>query len=656
MPANISLIDGYTLLHTTRSGVEPTQGGLYRRDTRFLEGIDVTVDDDSFKTIGDELLAPNRQIVRLADGFSTVNEISDSGEDKRTQIILERDRRVVRDGKLTDTISITNYSSSPVNKHLRLDFDADFKDLFEVRGVNAEIGRNIDTALETDRITYQYGYDIAGGTTVRYETALSFDPVPDDLATGRANFQFDLLEQETATVTVTVTTSIDDSTRPRSATTSLPKVPVIETETDTYTKTFEQAAADLEALTAHSPHGPVLLAGAPWFATVFGRDSLLTAFQVLPVAPELAVGTLSYLAAFQATSHDPSRRAEPGKIFHEIRHGELARRGKIEYDPFFGTIDATALWIILLDETVRWTRDETLVRRFSSQLDAAIEWMTDAMDAVVDDPFVYYDTTDDNRLTHTAWKDSDMSVQFADGTEATPPLASAEVQGYTYDALIRGGHLLRTVLDESKRADALKSRARQIRKRFNETFWLPEQSYYAAALTGNGQQVDAYTSNVGQCLWSGIIDHDRSDAVVEQLFSDKLYSGWGIRSMSTAEDGYSPVSYHIGSVWPHDNSLIALGLVRYGYIDRVTELSKSVLDAASNHTDNRMPEVFCGFSNETQPIGYPESCEPQAWGAGTPYALIRALAGVEPPGPGASQSPSDEFNLTPATLEWFTAQ
>ncbi|TKX72926.1 MULTISPECIES: glycogen debranching N-terminal domain-containing protein [Halorubrum] len=656
MPTNISLIDGYTLLQTTRSGVRPTHGGLYRRDTRFLTGIDVTIDNNSFSAIGDDLLAPNHHLVRLADGFSTVNEISDSGEDKRTSVILERDRRVARDGRFSEVISVTNHSTNPVSKYICLEFDADFADLFEVRGVNAGIDRDIETTLESDCITYAYDYETPSGTPVQYETTISFDPVPDDLARGRVDFQFDLLEQETGTVRMNVKTSIDTTPSSRLATTSLPDIPVIETETETYSETFEQAAADLEALTAHSSHGPVLLAGAPWFATVFGRDSLLTAFQLLPVVPEIAVGTLSYLADYQATSYDPAHRAEPGKIFHEIRHGELARRGEINYDPFYGTIDATALWIILLDETVRWTGDEKLVEQSASNLDTALEWVTNAMDAVADDPFVYYDTTDDSRLVHTAWKDSDMSVQYADGTEATPPLASAEVQGYTYDALTRGVHLLSTVLDEPNRADALESRANQIYKQFNRKFWLPGRSYYAAALTGDGQRVDAYTSNVGQCLWSGIIDPDRTDTIVDQLFSDKLYSGWGIRSMSTADDGYSPVSYHIGSVWPHDNSLIALGLARYGYDDRVEQLSKSILDAASNHTDNRIPEVFCGFSDQTKPISYPESCEPQAWGAGTPYALVRALSGVNPPDSDVSQNSSDESGFISAAVEWFAAQ
>ena len=653
MASNVSLIDGYSLLYTTRSGVEPAQGGFYRRDTRFLTGIDLTVDDGSLSAIGEELLAPNRQLVRYADGFSTVNEISESGADKRTSIILERDRQVTREGILTDEIAITNHSSRPVSNSLGLDFDADFADLFEVRGVNAGIERDVEATLQDDTVAYEYGYRDRDGTPVRYRTTIAFDPVPDELEVGHADFQFDLAGQDNATVTVTVTTAIDNHPRIRSARSSLPSVPVIESETEKYAETFEQAAADLEALTAHSQHGPVLLAGAPWFATVFGRDSLLTAYQVLPVVPELAMGVLSYLADYQSTGHDPARRAEPGKIFHEIRHGELARREEIEYDPFYGTIDATALWVVLLDETVRWTGDEALAERLAPSLEAALEWVTDAMDAVVDDPFVYYEATEDDPLTHSAWKDSDMSVQFADGTNALPPLASAEVQGYVYDALRRGGHLLRTILDDPARADALETRAATLRERFTDTFWLPDRSYYAAALTGDGTRVDAYTSNVGQCLWSGIVDSDRADAVVERLFSEELYSGWGVRSMSTADDGYSPVSYHIGSVWPHDNSLIALGLARYGYTDRVEQLSKDLLDAASNLSDNRMPEVFCGFSNDTSPVRYPASCEPQAWGAGTPYALVRALTGVTPPGPDVPQHPSSEFGLTSAAIEQF---
>ncbi|GAB3686672.1 amylo-alpha-1,6-glucosidase [Salinarchaeum chitinilyticum] len=656
MAPNVSLVDGYSLLYTTRDGVEPAQGGLYRRDTRFLTGIDVTVDDGSFSAIGEELLAPNRQLVRYADGFSTVNEISESGEDKRTSVVLERDRRVSREGTLTDEIAIVNHSSTPVHNGLRLDFDADFADLFEIRGVNGRIDRNVEAATDGSSITYEYGYEAPDGTPVRYRTTIAFDPVPDELVAGHADFQFELDGQERAAVTATVTTAIDDPSRPRSSTSSPPNVPVIESEVDEYAETFAQAAADLEALTADSPHGPVLLAGAPWFATVFGRDSLLTAYQVLPAAPELAMGVLSYLADHQATDVDPSRRAEPGKIFHEIRHGELARRGEIDYDPFYGTIDATALWIVLLDETVRWTGNEALAERLAPALDAAVEWVTGAMDAVSDDPFVYYDATDDDSLTHTAWKDSDMSVQFADGTEATPPLASAEVQGYVYDALQRGATLFRTVRDDPDRASHLEARAATLRDRFNEAFWLPERSYYAAALTGDGRRVDTSTSNVGQCLWSGIVDPDRADAVVDRLFSEALYSGWGVRSMSAADAGYSPVSYHIGSVWPHDNSLIALGLARYGYHDRVEQLSKDVLGAAGTFTDNRMPEVFCGFSDATTPVRYPASCEPQAWGAGTPYALVRALTGMVSPETDVPRSPDGEFGLTPAALEKFESQ
>ncbi|WP_248518134.1 amylo-alpha-1,6-glucosidase [Salinarchaeum laminariae] len=656
MTADVSLVDGYSLLYTTSAGVEPAQGGLYRRDTRFLTGLDVTVDDGSFSAIGSELIAPNHQLVRYADGFSTVNEISESGEDKRTSVILECDRHVAREGILTDEITITNHSSTPVTNGVRLDFDADFADLFEIRGVNGGIDRTIESAVDGASVTYEYGYDAADGTSVRYRTTITFDPVPDEIAVGHADFEFDLDGQDAATVTATVTTAIEDRSQSRSTTSSLPDVPVIESDVAEYAKTFEQAAADIEALSADSPHGPVLLAGAPWFATVFGRDSLLSAYQVLPVAPDLAEGVLSYLAGHQSTAHDPERRAEPGKMFHEIRHGEFARRGEIDYDPFYGTIDATALWIVLLDETVRWTGNETLVEELATPLDAAIEWVIDAMDADVDDPFVYYDATEDDPLTHTAWKDSDMSVQFADGTEATPPLASAEVQGYVYDALQRGARMLRTVRDDPDRADTLENRAATLHDRFNETFWLPERSYYAAAVTGDGQRVDAYTSNVGQCLWSGIVDPDRADAVVDRLFSEELYSGWGVRSMSTADAGYSPVSYHIGSVWPHDNSLIALGLAQYGYADRVEQLSKDVLDAASNFTDNRMPEVFCGFSDQTSPVRYPASCEPQAWGAGTPYALVRALIGVVPSESDVPPVLSDEFGLTSATLRRFEAR
>lgn len=654
MVSSVALIDGYTFFLTSEHGDPPAQGGLFQRDTRFLSELEVEFEDASLSAIGRDLESPARQVIHYADGFSQVNEISESGEDKQTATVLKRDQHISRSGHFTDELTLWNHSSDPVSEGLRINFGTDFADLFEVRGVNSEISRDITTIIGRNELTYEYEYEAADGVSVQYRTLLQFDPVPDSITSSEACYNISLDGQEATSVTVEVSTHVSDPARPDTMGRPPLSVPVIQSEQRDYAQMFETAAEDLESLTVMSPHGPVVLAGAPWFATMFGRDSLLTAYQVLPVAPQIAEGVLSYLAAHQADTVDSSRRAQPGKIFHEIRHGELARRGKIRYDPFYGTIDATALWIILLHETHQWTSDGEVVANLSPALDAALEWLVNAIDDVADDPFVYYHESDSGQPRHTAWKDSEMSVQFADGTRATPPLASAEVQGYTYDALVRAADLLRTELDDPVRADNLEERAVKIYNQFNEEFWLPERQFYAAALTDDGRCADTLTSNVGQCLWSGIIDPDRVDAVVERLFSDELYSGWGIRSMATSDRGYSPVSYHIGSVWPHDNSLIALGLAEYGYLERVERLASDLFDAICHWQDFRIPEVFCGFSDETNPVRYPASCEPQAWGAGTPYALTRAIVNASSAGSDPPEPLYQHFGLQTQNLDKFT--
>lgn len=647
------LIDGYVFFLTDGSGGVPDRGGLFRRDTRFLSELDLKREGAPLKALGSEIDAPDRQSIRYAEGFSAVNEISESGDDKRTATVLHRKRRVSRAGVLQDRATLVNHASVATTEGIQIRFGADFADLFEVRGVDERIERDISTSVGDSDVKYRYSYQDSTGETVAYRTTIEFDPEPDMLTEGEAEFTLHLASQESVEVDIKVITDITPAP-PAEGTEPEVTVPAVGSDRQEYERTFQWAKKDLEALVASSPYGPVLLAGAPWFATVFGRDSLLTAFQVVPVAPRIAAGVLSYLAAYQSENTDPARRAEPGKLFHEIRHGELARRGKIRYDPFYGSIDATALWIVLLEEYYQWTGDDDFVATLEPSFRNAMKWLTDAIEDGPNDPFVYYQPAPTDQLTHTAWRDSEMSVQFSDGTRASPPLASAEVQGYAYDALLRGANLLRGPFDDDESARRLEDLGKHVRERFNETFWLPERDFYATAVAEDGRLVDSLASNVGQCLWSGVVDTKRAESVVEQLFASEFYTGWGIRSMATSDAGYSPVSYHVGSVWPHDNSLIALGLARYGYNDRVEQLAADLFDATCRFGTQRFPEVFCGFSDETQPVTYPASCEPQAWGAGSAYALIRALLGVSPPGPSDPVLPADQFGLGEDALALFT--
>jgi len=375
-------------------------------------------------------------------------------------------------------------------------------------------------------------------------------------------------------------------------------------------------------------HGPVLTAGTPWFATAFGRDSLIAAYQTLPMTAAPAAATLRYLADHQATEVDEFRAAAPGKIFHELRHGELAVRGEVPHSPYYGTIDATALFVVLLHETWKQTGDDALLADLMPNVEAALEWLDEYGDAD-DDGFLEYPTEGHDGLTHRAWKDSGDGIVHPDGSHPTGPLAVAEVQGYHYDALTRAAELYHH-RDNATMAADLERKASALADRFDEEFWLPEESYYAVALDGNNEPIPSVTSNPGHCLWSGIVPEERAEPMVERLLSDDLFSGWGIRTLSSSHDAYNPQSYHLGSVWPHDNSLVALGMINYGYHEAAETVTDGLLEAAVKRGTDRLPELFAGFSRETSsvPIEYGVACEPQAWAAGAPIACVGALEGA----------------------------
>jgi glycogen debranching enzyme len=393
---------------------------------------------------------------------------------------------------------------------------------------------------------------------------------------------------------------------------------------------IERAGADLAALTTATDYGLVPLAGVPWFATVFGRDSLLAAYQALPVAPALARGTLRYLAAHRGTTTDDAREEAPGKILHERRTGELARRGLIPHTPYYGSIDATPLWVVVLAETWRFTRDDALVEALAEPLDDALGWIEATRSDHGADPFLYYEASPTSGMEHKAWRDTPGSVQFPDGREAEPPIASVEVQGYVYRALRDAAMLYEEVLAETDRAGALRERAEDLADAFRAEFWIPETGYYAAAKAGDGRLVPTRTSNVGHCLLSGIVPERRAASVAETLRSPAVFTGWGLRTMATTAEGYSPLSYHLGSVWPHDTALAALGLARYGFHEDADRLARGIVDSVTRLADGRIPELFCGFDDDIDPKPYPASCVPQAWSAAAPFALVRATFDLSP--------------------------
>ena len=384
---------------------------------------------------------------------------------------------------------------------------------------------------------------------------------------------------------------------------------------------------NLLELRLDTEHGPLYAAGVPWFATAFGRDSLIAALQAIDHTPDVAKGTIRYLAAHQATEHDDFRDAQPGKILHELRRGETVARELKPHAPYYGTVDATALFVVLVHEVWRATGDDGLVTDLWPAVERALDWLDEYGDAD-GDGFQEY-AMDSAELTHQAWKDSGDGIMHPDGTLPDGPLAVAEAQGYYYDAKRRAAELAASVVGDQDQARGFAEEAQSMQTRFDEAFWLSEESYYAVALDGHGDPVESVTTNPGHCLWSGIVPEGRAGLVVERLLGDDMFTGWGLRTLSSTHDVYNPQSYHLGSVWPHDTSLCVLGMARYGYDDAAQTVAEGLVDAARARGNDRLPELVAGFPrDETDvPVTYGEACEPQAWAAGAPLACLRALEG-----------------------------
>lgn len=630
-----TLVDGYTyvvLPDADDGDLEATDtGGLYHRDTRYLSELSWSVGDEALNHLQTSLLSPNERREMLAPATSAVNSMAEGGAvPKHTDWFLVRRLQVQEGIGCRQTVTVHNHTPAVRSFDLRVAFGADFADLFEVRGLDSGLDRAVETERGDDWVRKQYTFEHDGDRTT-YTTTVGFDSTVAAITDDEARLSVDVEPHGTATVatTVGIGPAVPD---PGEFDTeqSGPEVPTTRPRDERLEGVVEQAAADLAALTTETEHGPVPLAGTPWFVTPFGRDSLIAAYQALPVAPALARGTLRYLAAHQGQTTDAFREEAPGKILHEHRHGELAARGQIPHTPYYGTIDATALWVLLLSETVAWQRSPALAEELAEPLAAALDWIYRTSSSGPDDPFLYY-TPSDTGLEHKGWKDTSASVRFADGSTPEGPLAVAEIQGYAVAALERGSRLLETVSDvDGETVTAYSDRATAIRERFDDAFWLPERSFYGLARTGDGETVDALTSNVGHCLWTGLIPEARAASVVERLDDAALSGGWGIRTMSTDDGGYSPISYHAGGVWPHDTSLVALGLTRYGHGDVADRLGQHVLEAGTHFRNQRLPELYCGFSREDDPVHYPAACTPQAWGAGAPFAFLRASFDLQP--------------------------
>ena len=542
-------------------------------------------------------------------------------------------RRRFLGGGMDEEILLSNESGVAAEVRVELECAADFRDVFEVRGYRRAAERGEISGEARDgrlRFAYRRG-GFRRGTVVR----VSGEGIEPRAQPGRLSFDVHLGPEESRAVRVSVVLEEGGSeTRWRKPAPLYGDTPVLETGWEALRRSWERSVEDLEELTFDA--GDDLLvpaAGAPWYMALFGRDALITSYQTMILSPEPAKNALRALARHQALERDDFRDAEPGKIPHEIRHGELAFFGEVPHSSYYGTADATPLFLILLDEAWRWSGDVEFVRELEGPARRALDWIFAARTR----GYVAYATRSPAGLRNHGWRDRADSMLFRDGTRAEAPIAACEVQGYVYDAFLRTARVADQVWGDASLAGRLRAEAGDLGERFDGDFWMEDRGYYALALDGAGRRVDSLGSSAGHLLWSGIVPESRARAVADWLMSEELFGGWGVRTMAEGEGGYDPDSYHNGSVWPHDNALIACGLRRYGLLDEVNRISTAILEAAPRF-GYRLPEVFAGYprSEVREPVEVPRSCSPQAWAAGTVPLLVRAMLGVEPDGTGRS--------------------
>ncbi|WP_142058672.1 glycogen debranching N-terminal domain-containing protein [Pseudarthrobacter sp. B4EP4b] len=540
---------------------------------------------------------------------------------------------------LQDDITLENYSAEPVDCDIELLIDADQADLFDVKGgrttQGAEATREVvdgSLVIEAARHGQRRGTSIraagakAGTDGLRFRAtvpargkwATSVIVVP--LVNGQAPadpFTEERLPRHREGVR-----------RHRAWEENVPQVTVADSNLQQVLNRSQSDLGSLRIFDEHHPGRAAVAAGAPWFMALFGRDSLLSSYMSLLVSPKLAAGTLQTLAGLQGTKVDPDSEEEPGRIPHEVRLGVTAGLS-LGGAAYYGTADATPLFVGLLGELSRWGLSREIIHPLLPHADRALDWIEKYGDRD-GDGFVEYQRPNDHGLVNQGWKDSWDGINFADGTIAEAPIALCEVQAYVYSAYI-GRSLLARWDGDGDLEQHWADKAAALKTAFNEKFWLPDKGYFAVALDKDKRPVDACTSNMGHCLWTGIVDEDKAPSVVENLMSPQMFTGWGIRTLGSDMGAYNPVSYHNGSVWPHDSALVATGLMRYGFVEEARRVASGLIDAAE-HFDGRLPELFCGFDRGefAGPVPYPTACSPQAWAAAAPVQLMRVLLRFDP--------------------------
>jgi glycogen debranching enzyme len=614
--------------------------GLFLGDTRFLSTYDLILNGTHPVVLRAGPAAAQHSVIQMANPDLLEHDADTTTDEvvlRRHSLGMVRDR-TVGEG-FSERVTVTNYTMLPQRARLTMQLDADFADIFELRGlVRERRGERLANDWSGDGVTFRY----RGLDSVERRTRISFAPAmhrtavklpQPGLDTAAVTLELDWLIEpgRSETLTVNIGAEISGASGHR-APRPWPAGAAIETGHVLAERALERSKADLNLLINDGPNPDerYVAAGVPWFSCLFGRDSIITSLQMLAVRPEIAQATLSILARLQATKVDEFRDAEPGKILHELRTGELARTGEIPHTPYYGTVDATPLWLMLLDEYERWTGDSTLVERLWPNALAALGWMDNYGD-LDGDGFIEYQRLSERGLLNQGWKDSADSMRNRDGSLGDGPIALVEVQGYAYAAR-RGMARLARLRGDTEFAAKQDATADALRHKFEDAFWMEDVGIYAMALDGKKQQVTGIGSNAGHALWTGIADLDRAARTAEVLTGGGMWSGWGIRTLSSETVGYNPIGYHLGTIWPHDNAICAAGFARYGLFEETRLVAGALFEATAHFREARLPELFCGFERSASPlpVPYPVACSPQAWAAGSLYHLMTATLGMRP--------------------------
>ena len=644
----VTLVEGSTFCIGAPNGdISPgTIQGLFFRDTRILSRWELRIDGRS----------PDPLVVQHEAPFSAsfvCRTPPRAGRADSTLLVIRR--RYVGDGMREDLV-LENLSHEAAGCTITLLADFDFADLFEVKEnrVGGGIGR-LSTQI-ADGLLGDYRW-MGHSRGVR----VSAEPPP-DYSPGLISFQVVVPARGTWEACLQVQAAVNDVLLPGRHACGQPvgvsrpdqllsawreQGPVFSEAPAPLLNTLTQSQEDLGVLRIFDhehPERAAVAAGAPWFMSLFGRDSLLSAWMALPIDTRLAVGTLQTLAHYQGEADNPMTEEQPGRIMHEMRAGMQTSLALGGSNVYYGTADATSLFVMLLDEVWRWGAPAEEVMALLPHADRALAWIAEYGD-VDGDGFVEYRRATDRGLVNQGWKDSGDGVNFRSGRLADPPIALCEVQGYTYAAYVARARLAHAE-GNGEQAQEWTERAEKLKSAFNQAFWLEDRGYFAIALDGDKRPVDALASNMAHCLWTGIVDDDKAASVVAHLLSPEMFTGWGIRTLASSMGAYNPMSYHNGSVWPHDNAIAVSGLVRYGFVAEAQQVALAVLDAAEAF-GGRLPELFCGFDRDrfTAPVQYPTSCSPQAWAAATPVHLLRSLLRLEP------SLPEGRLTLSPVLPE-----